>query len=108
MRSPSGLKATQSIGLECPRSVRYSFPLVTSQTFTVLPAEAAGKHKTVSQIVAISLILLFLVIQESAHDAPWMVQGPAIIWMVTFMTVCLTMTSGISFLWRHRKLILSL
>ena len=78
----------------------------------LLPAEAAGKHKTVSQIVAISFTLLFLLGRESitAHpeNARWIAAGQRGIWWLMLLTVVLTLTSGVSFFWRHRKLILSL
>ena len=78
----------------------------------VLPAEAAGKHKTVSQMVAISLILIFLTAREAvsgqANAARWIAAGQSGIWWLMLLTVILTGTSGISFLWKHRKLILSL
>ncbi len=78
----------------------------------VLPAEAAGKHKTVSQMVAISLILVFLTAREAvsgkADTARWITAGGTGIWWLMLLTVILTLTSGISFLWRHRKLILTL
>ncbi len=78
----------------------------------VLPAEAAGKHKTVSQMVSISLILLFLVARESTvaknGTVQWISSGQAGIWWLMLLTVILTLTSGISFIWRHRKLILNL
>ena len=78
----------------------------------VLPAEAAGKHKTVSQMTAISLILLFLVFQEKLATHPdgfrWIRISETGIWWLMLLTVVLTLTSGISFFWRHRRLILSL
>lgn len=76
----------------------------------VLPAEAAGKHKTVSQMVAISVTLLYLVFREASPEARvgWVTWGQHGIWGLLLVTVVLTMTSGVSFLWRHRKLILSL
>ncbi|MBI3615848.1 MAG: CDP-diacylglycerol--glycerol-3-phosphate 3-phosphatidyltransferase [Candidatus Omnitrophica bacterium] len=77
----------------------------------VLPAEAAGKHKTVSQMVSISLILLFLVARESVAAKGaigWITAGGIGIWWLMMLTVTLTLTSGGSFLWRHRKLILNL
>lgn len=79
----------------------------------VLPAEAAGKHKTVSQMVAISVTLVVLVVREGLAStepgrAIWMERMEAVIWMLTMLTVVLTLTSGISFLWRHRRLILNL
>ena len=79
---------------------------------TVLPAEAAGKHKTVSQIIAISVTLVVLILRElallGAGRAEWVVWGERGIWWLMLLTVVLTLTSGISFLWRHRKIILNL
>ncbi|MBI3333849.1 MAG: CDP-diacylglycerol--glycerol-3-phosphate 3-phosphatidyltransferase [Candidatus Omnitrophica bacterium] len=78
----------------------------------VLPAEAAGKHKTVSQMVAISLTLLFLVARESIAARPegagWVAAGETGIWWLMLLTVVLTLTSGTSFFWKHRQLILNL
>ncbi len=78
----------------------------------VLPAEAAGKHKTVSQIVAISLILIYLAARERVLSpfgkSDWILWGEIGIGWLMLLTVILTMTSGISFLWKHRRLILSL
>ena len=78
----------------------------------VLPAEAAGKHKTASQMVAISLVLIFLAVRAALRDpfslSPWIQASQSGIWWLMLLTVVLTLTSGISFLWRHRKIILSL
>lgn len=78
----------------------------------VLPAEAAGKHKTVSQMVAISLTLLFLVVREGvplqSKDIPWIEASEKGIWLLMLITVILTVYSGASFFWRHRRLILQL
>ncbi len=79
----------------------------------VLPAEAAGKHKTISQMVAIFVTLIVLVVREGlagteATGALWMGRMEAVIWGLAMLTVVLTLTSGVSFLWRHRRLILNL
>ena len=76
----------------------------------VLPAEAAGKHKTASQMVAISLTLLYLAAREAGgpSSALWAARGESAIWWLLLVTVVLTLTSGISFLWKHRRVILSL
>ena len=78
----------------------------------VLPAEAAGKHKTASQMVAISLTLLFLIVREiipsASKHAPWVDRGQQGVLGLMLVTVVLTFSSGISFLWKHRRLILSL
>ncbi len=78
----------------------------------VLPAEAAGKHKTASQIVAISVTLIVLTLREAALVWPdrdlWLGWAQSGIWWLMLLTVILTMTSGVSFFWRHRKMILNL
>ena len=79
----------------------------------VLPAEAAGKHKTISQMVAIFVTLIVLVVREGlagteATGALWMGRMEGVIWGLAMLTVVLTLTSGVSFLWRHRRLILNL
>ena len=75
----------------------------------VLAAEAAGKHKTVSQMVAIFSILLFIIFREIMqkyfswpdHIGNYFYLG---IWILMLITVSLTLISGISFLWRQRSL----
>ena len=78
----------------------------------VLSAEAAGKHKTVSQVVAIFFTLVVLILRELAlrgeGRAEWVTTGETAIWWLMMLTVALTLISGCSFLWRHRKVILSL
>ena len=76
----------------------------------VLAAGAAGKHKTVSQIVAIFFVLGFLIFRElltsSSHWSPaiavWWQGGIDILMLVT---VSLTLISGVSYLWNNRTLI---
>jgi len=75
----------------------------------VLAAEAVGKHKTVSQMVAIFSILLFIIFREIMekyfvwpnHIGNYFYLG---IWILMLITVTLTLISGISFLWRQRGL----
>ncbi len=73
----------------------------------VLAAEAAGKHKTVSQMIVISLSLVYLVLAERYGSAAWLATGRIAVWWLVFATVILTFTSGISFFWRNRRLILN-
>ncbi len=76
----------------------------------VLAAEKGGKHKTVSQIVAIFSILGFIIVKESltlfAHWSytieHWWRFSIDILMLVT---LALTLVSGISYLWNNRKLI---
>lgn len=75
----------------------------------VLPAAKEGKHKTVSQIIAIVTILVILLVQEwlgrssiSARAIATM-QGVMLgcLWVATVLTVI----SGTSFFWRHRAVL---
>lgn len=76
----------------------------------VLAAESAGKHKTVSQMVAIFAILGFLVFKESIlkfsgwsdNVQAWWRAGIDILMLIT---VALTLISGLSYFWKNRKLI---
>ena len=76
----------------------------------VLAAERAGKHKTVSQIVAIFTILAFIVFKEyltktnlwSNNTEIWWSFG---IYILMLITVVLTLISGLSYLWSNRKLV---
>ena len=70
----------------------------------VLSAEAAGKHKTVSQMVTIFFILLFLVMKELGVQLGFR-SG---IFVLMSITVVLTLCSGGSYLLHNRKLIRSL
>jgi len=76
----------------------------------VLAAEKGGKHKTVSQIVAIFTILGFVIFKElltatslwSPLVEMWWRAGIDILMLVT---VSLTLISGLSYIWNNRKLI---
>lgn len=75
----------------------------------VLPAEAAGKHKTVSQMVAISITILFIAVRGglgARASERFVSLGYNGIWWLMLVTVILTLSSGISFLWKHRHLVL--
>jgi len=75
----------------------------------VLAAERYGKHKTVSQITA---IIALLVVEASNEWRSWL-QRLLAGWLPVFaeialwLTVVLTMTSGVLYLWRNRALYLS-
>ncbi len=87
--------------------------LAASQNL-VLAAERFGKHKTISQIVAIVSLLVL-------HSYPqWpvvgklfalpIIWGPWVVWFAPlslWVAVILTFTSGAIYLWRNRQLYLS-
>jgi CDP-diacylglycerol--glycerol-3-phosphate 3-phosphatidyltransferase len=88
--------------------------LLAASKHVVLAAEGYGKHKTISQIVAIISILVFHSYQDwdglgtvvfgfSVFGKPWIEWfEPVSIWTA----VALTIISGTLYLWRNRQLYL--
>src|SRR3954453_20228493 len=83
--------------------------MMASAKGRILPAERLGKHKTSWQIVTVIFFLLLLSAIE-LHYAnmesdwwrrAWHVAGRALIWI----TVALTIFSGLLFTWKNRELI---
>jgi CDP-diacylglycerol--glycerol-3-phosphate 3-phosphatidyltransferase len=83
--------------------------LLAASKNVVLAAERFGKHKTISQIIA---IIALLVIDAKMEWPSWLqniFQG----WSVAFteimlwLTVALTVASGLIYLWRNREIYLS-
>jgi len=79
----------------------------------VLAAEKAGKHKTVSQMVSIFMIMGFVILKEYFNKINfWNEVGERFyltaIYMVMLVTVLLTLISGVSYLWRNRKVIVKI
>ncbi|MEE8359955.1 MAG: CDP-diacylglycerol--glycerol-3-phosphate 3-phosphatidyltransferase [Candidatus Omnitrophota bacterium] len=79
----------------------------------VLCAEVAGKHKTVSQVVAIFAILVFISLRSVGMDTfevwsnSWEYWFRQLIFMLMIVTVSLTLISGLSYLWRNKGLFLN-
>ena len=76
----------------------------------VLSAAKAGKHKTVSQMSVIFLILSFIVLKETmltffAWSPGWEEFFRHGIYILMLITVGLTLYSGLSYLWDNRKII---
>ena len=83
--------------------------LLAASKGIVLAAGKFGKHKTISQIVA---IIALLVVNASAEWPAWLqklFQGwaPAFSEIALWVTVVLTASSGVLYLWRNRVLYLS-
>lgn len=83
--------------------------LLAASKNIVLAAERFGKHKTISQIVAINALLVV----DACHEwTPWL-QGVFTPWVVEFaeimlwVAVALTAASGAIYLWRNRAIYLS-
>jgi len=82
--------------------------LLAASKNIVLAAERFGKHKTISQIVAIIALLVVDACQEwpvALKDflMPWV---PAFAEVMLWLTVVLTAASGIIYLWRNRQIYL--
>ena len=83
--------------------------LMASAQGRILPAESLGKQKTSWQIVTIVFFLALLSIAELRYadeKAIWWMRawgdaGPVLVWI----TVALTIYSGIGYAWRNRDLI---
>jgi CDP-diacylglycerol---glycerol-3-phosphate 3-phosphatidyltransferase len=89
--------------------------LLAASKNMVLAAEGFGKHKTISQIVAIVAVLVLISYQQWGSVGPavfgWSIAGKA--WIAWFtqisqwVAVSLTVLSGSIYLWRNRQLYLT-
>jgi CDP-diacylglycerol--glycerol-3-phosphate 3-phosphatidyltransferase len=83
--------------------------LLAASKGVVLAAERFGKHKTISQIVAI----IALLVTDAKNEWPSSLQNIFQGWSVPFteialwLTVALTAASGLIYLWRNREIYLS-
>jgi CDP-diacylglycerol--glycerol-3-phosphate 3-phosphatidyltransferase len=85
--------------------------LMASAKGHVLPAERLGKQKTSWQVITVIFFLGLLSIAELRHAnerwtwwfRAWHDAGPVLVWI----TVALTVYSGLAYAWRHRELIVS-
>ncbi|MEI8290721.1 MAG: CDP-diacylglycerol--glycerol-3-phosphate 3-phosphatidyltransferase [Verrucomicrobiota bacterium] len=82
--------------------------LLAASKNVVLAAERFGKHKTISQIVTIIALLVVDACEEwpvilKNLFAPWVsIFADGMLWL----TVALTLASGVIYLWRNRQLYL--
>ena len=73
----------------------------------VLSAEVAGKHKTISQIVTILAILIFLIIRDSGFTFQYIAYYSKGVYALMFITVAMTLTSGISYMLRNKNIFIN-
>jgi CDP-diacylglycerol--glycerol-3-phosphate 3-phosphatidyltransferase len=80
--------------------------LLAASKNVVLAAENFGKHKTISQIVAINAILILNASGEWPPELEKFLKAwvPAVAAFMLWLTVILTATSGVIYLWRNRRL----
>ena len=82
--------------------------LLAASKNVVLAAERFGKHKTISQIVAIIALLLTDARNEWPPVVrPWFDWVPPFAEVALWVTVALTASSGLIYLWRNRELYLN-
>jgi len=79
----------------------------------VLSASRAGKHKTLSQMLVIFLILGFIILKELMltffeWDPLWEYFFRQGIYIMMLLTVILTLYSGLSYFWENRQIITKL
>ena len=82
--------------------------LLAASKNIVLAAERFGKHKTISQIVCVIALLVVDACEEwpmalKNFFAPW---TPVFAEVMLWLTVSLTLCSGVIYLWRNRHLYL--
>lgn len=83
--------------------------LLASSNGQVLPAEQLGKHKTSWQIATALFFLLLLSARELQYaggttfwwSKAWLAGGTGLVWI----TVGLTLYSGLAYAWRHRDVV---
>ena len=83
--------------------------LLASSEGVVLPSERLGKHKTSWQIVTVAYLLALLAAleiwpqtsEETWWQNAWHYGGDALLWI----TIGLTIFSGLGYLWQHRHLV---
>ena len=83
--------------------------LLAASKNVVLAAGKFGKHKTISQIVA---IIALLVVDACSEWPAWLQRlfqgwGPVFTEIALWVTVVLTASSGLIYLWRNRAIYLS-
>ena len=64
----------------------------------VLAAEVAGKHKTISQMVSVIAILIFLIIRDSGFIFRYVEYYGTAIYILMLITVGMTITSGVFYM----------
>ena len=107
--APVKLAAWMVIVIVARELVITGLRLLAASKNIVLAAENFGKHKTVSQIMAINALLIV----DACNEWPVWLRNLFTPWMVGFtevmlwLTVVLTAASGVIYLWRNRAIYLN-
>jgi len=83
--------------------------LLASSNGQVLPAEQLGKHKTTWQIITVLFFLILLSTRELRYvdgqtfwwSNAWLAGRTVLVWI----TVALTLYSGLAYAWKHRAVV---
>ncbi|PIP67718.1 MAG: CDP-diacylglycerol--glycerol-3-phosphate 3-phosphatidyltransferase [Candidatus Omnitrophica bacterium CG_4_9_14_0_2_um_filter_42_8] len=70
----------------------------------VLAAETGGKHKTVSQMVAVITVLIFLIIRDLGFGFRYIQVLETSVYALMLITVGMTLTSGVSYMLRNKDI----
>ncbi|MFA4991895.1 MAG: CDP-diacylglycerol--glycerol-3-phosphate 3-phosphatidyltransferase [Candidatus Omnitrophota bacterium] len=70
----------------------------------VLAADSGGKHKTVSQMVAVFSILIFLIIRDSGFTFNYLEYYEVGLHVLMIVAVSMTLVSGVSYLLKNRDI----
>lgn len=105
---PVQVEAWMAVVIVARELVITGLRLLAASRNVVLAAEGYGKHKTISQIVAIIALLVLQSYNEwwpwaQALFKPW---TPMFAQIALWVTLVLTATSGALYLWRNRALYL--
>lgn len=82
--------------------------IIAASRGKIISASLAGKHKTISQMVAIISILIFLIIKESATPVwspVWEVWFRRGAFYMMLITVILTLVSGLAYLLKSKAIL---
>lgn len=72
----------------------------------VLAAETGGKHKTVSQMVSVISIIVFLIIKESGFIFRYTEYMHSGIYVIMVIAVVMTIISGVSYILKNKEVFL--
>jgi CDP-diacylglycerol---glycerol-3-phosphate 3-phosphatidyltransferase len=75
----------------------------------IVAASRAGKHKTVSQVITVFFILVYLLVKQYCSGYDFWIQhvdalSKNVIFVLMLITVLLTLISGVSYISKNRRL----
>lgn len=77
--------------------------LILAKKGKVIPASVWGKYKTISQMIAIFIILGFIVLKEYGLSNALVINLTSLVNIVMYITIGLTLGSGISYFLKNKN-----